>query len=88
MAILAYNNSYHSSIKMSPFEAQFGRSPVLVADVIMKNQLPSNTRIRDIADYNIALRKSAAYIQDMVFQNSEASRIRMKTNYDWRLCEN
>ena len=82
MAISAYNNSYHGSIKMSPFEAQFGRPPVLVADVIMNHQLPSNTRVRDIADYTIALRKSAAYIQDMVLQNSEAARIRMKTNYD------
>jgi hypothetical protein len=82
MAISAYNNSYHASIKMSPFEAQFGRPPVLVADVIMNHQLPSNTRVRDIADYTIALRKSAAYIQDMVLQNSEAARIRMKTNYD------
>ena len=82
MAISAYNNSYHSSIKMSPFEAQFGRSPVLVADIIMNNQLPPNTRVRDIADYTIALRKSAAYIQDMVLQNSEAARIRMKKNYD------
>ena len=82
MAISAYNNSYHSSIKMSPFEAQFGRSPVLVADIIMNNQLPPNTRVRDIADYTIALRKSAAYIQDMVLQNSEAARIRMNKNYD------
>jgi hypothetical protein len=48
----------------------------------MNHQLPSNTRVRDIADYTIALRKSAAYIQDMVLQNSEAARIRMKTNYD------
>ena len=37
LAVSAYNNSYHVSIKMSPHEALFGRKPVLVADVILNN---------------------------------------------------
>ena len=37
MAISSYNNSHHSSIGMSPYEARFGVRPTLVADVIMKN---------------------------------------------------
>ena len=82
LAISSYNNSYHSSIKMIPYEAQFGRPPVLVADVIMNHQLPSNTRIKDVADYTIALRRSAARIHDMVLQNTESARTRMKMNYD------
>jgi hypothetical protein len=82
MAISAYNNSCHTAIKMSPYEAQFGRPPVLVADVIMNNQLPSNTRVQDVADFTIALRKSAEYINDMIQENTEAARKRMKANYD------
>ena len=72
----------HSAIKMTPYEAQFGRAPVLVADVIMNNQLPSNTRIQDVADLTIALRKSTEYINDMVQENTEAARKRMKANYN------
>ncbi len=38
MAISAYNNSYHSSIRMTPYEAQFGCKSFLVNDVIMNHQ--------------------------------------------------
>ena len=48
MAISAYNNSYHSSIKMTPYEAQFGRKLILVSDVIMNHQLPASTKLKDI----------------------------------------
>ena len=82
MAISAYNNSYHSSIKMTPYQAQFSRPPVLVADIIMNNQLPANTRIKDVAEFTTALRKSAAYVSDMIRENTLSSRTRMKSNYD------
>ena len=35
----AYNNVLHSSIRMTPFEANFGRPSVLVSDVILNNHL-------------------------------------------------
>jgi hypothetical protein len=67
---------------MTPYEAQFGRPPVLVADVIMNNQLPSNTRIQDVADFTKALRRSAEYISDIIRENTTAAKDRQKTNYD------
>ena len=53
MAISAYNNSYHSSIKMTPYEAQFGRKLILVSDVIMNHQLPASTKLKDISDFTL-----------------------------------
>ena len=39
MALSAFNNSFHSTIKMTPFEAQFHRHSIQVSDVFMNNQL-------------------------------------------------
>ena len=47
--ISAYNNCNHSSIKMTQYQAQFSRPPVLVADIIMNNQLPAKTRQSEVA---------------------------------------
>ncbi len=82
MAISAYNNPYHSSIKMTPYEAQFGRPSVMVSDVITSNQLPANTGIKDVADFTIALRGSAQYVSDVIRENTIASQDRQKLNYD------
>ena len=82
MAISAYNNSYHSSIKMTPFEAQFGRKSVLVSDIIMNHQLPSSTRIRDIADFTLALRESAAYVNDIIHRNTIEAQNKQQYNYN------
>jgi hypothetical protein len=82
LAISAYNNSYHSSIRMTPFEALFGRKSVLVADMIMNHQLPSSTRLRDVSDFTIALRRSAEYISSVINENSRVAQARQKIQYD------
>ena len=35
MAISSYNNSFHSSIGMTPFEAHYGRPSTAVADIVL-----------------------------------------------------
>lgn len=71
IAISAYNNSLHSTIGMSPYKALFGRPPVLVADIILNNQLLSSTRIRDVSEYVIALRKNAEYLNRIISERTE-----------------
>ena len=78
MAIAAYNNSYHSTIEMTPYEAQFGRQPVIVADIILKNQLPANTKIKDVSEFTIALRKSAENISLLMRDNTANAQAKQK----------
>ena len=78
MAIAAYNNSYHSTIEMTPYEAQFGRQPVIVADIILKNQLPANTKIKDVSEFTIALRKSAENISLLIRDNTANAQAKQK----------
>ena len=82
MAISAYNNSYHSTIKMTPYEAQFGRKPVIVAEVIMNNQLPANTKIKDVSQLTVALRKSAEFITEIIRENTINAQAKQKFYYD------
>ena len=82
MAISSYNNSYHSSIRMCPYEAVFGRKPVLVSDIILGHQLTSSTRIKDIADFTYALRISASTINEMIYENTTKAQNKQKLNYD------
>ncbi len=82
MAVSAYNNSYHASIRMTPYEAMFGRPPVLVCDVIMNNQLPSTTRISDVSSFIKFLRLNADYVCSIIRKNSDVARARQKANYD------
>ena len=82
MAISAYNNSLHTSIGMTPFEAHFGRKSVLVADVVMNHQLPSTTRLNDISDFTFALRASASYISDIVRENTTRAQVKQQANYN------
>jgi hypothetical protein len=82
MAISAYNNSFHSSIGMTPFEAQFGRKSILVADVIMNHQLPAATRLKDVADFTFALRESAAYINEVIRENTLIAQDKQQSAYN------
>ena len=82
LSISAYNNTYHSSIGMTPYEAVFGRKSVFVADVIMNNQLPSNTKLKDIADFTFALRRSADHVSRIIRENTLVAQAKQKLNYD------
>jgi len=82
MAIAAYNSSVHSTIGISPFEAMFGRTPVLVADVIAKNKLPSNTRLSDVSEFVVRLKRNASRIHESILRHSVEAQARQKKNYD------
>ena len=82
MAIAAYNTSFHSTIKMTPYEAQFGRKPVIVADIILNNQLPADTKIKDVSEFTIALRKSAEHISELIRDNTANAQTKQKFYYD------
>ena len=82
LAISAYNNSFHSTIKMTPYEALFGRKSVIVADVILNNQLPPDTKLRDISEFVKALRSHADFVSQVVRENTLIAKERQKANYD------
>ena len=82
LSVSAYNNSYHSTIKMAPYSAMFGRHPVLVSDVLCKNQLPSSDKLRDVSDFVKALRVNADYICEIIRENTAAARVRQKQSFD------
>ncbi len=81
-AISAYNDSNHSTIKMSPFEAIFHVKPVLVADVILNRQLTANTKLNDVSQYIFGLRRAASVVNKMIKQQTELAQIKQKRNYD------
>jgi hypothetical protein len=82
MAISSYNNSYHSTIKMTPYEAYFGRKSVLVSDVLLNNQLPADTRIKDVAEFTLSLRQAAVKLNKILLDNTREAQARQKYNYD------
>lgn len=82
MAISAYNCTIHSTIKMTPFEAVFGRQPVLVSDVILNNQLPADTKLKDVSYFVRALRLNADYISSLINEHTDKSQVKQKKSYD------
>ena len=81
-AVSAYNNSYHATIKMTPYEALFGRIPVLVSDLILSHQLPSKTKLSEVSDFVKSLRIQAEFINQMIVENTFEAKARQKENYD------
>jgi len=82
MATSAYNNVAHSSIGMTPFEANFGRPSVLVSDVLMNNQLPSSTKLKDVSYFVKALRLNADYLSSLINENTKTAQASQKKSYD------
>ena len=81
-AVSAYNNSYHATIKMTPYDALFGRKPVLVSDLILSHQLPSKTKLSEVSDFVKSLRIQAEFINQMIVENTFEAKARQKENYD------
>lgn len=82
LAISSYNNSIHSSIGISPFEALFGRKPVMVSDVINNSQLPANTLIRNVSDFIINLKVRAFEMNEAIKKQIEIAQAKQKLQYD------
>ncbi len=60
----------------------FGRPSVSVPDVLLNNQLPSNTQIKDVSDFIKALRINADYICEIIRQSTAEARNKQKLSYD------
>ncbi len=82
MAISAYNCTMHSTIKMTPFEAVFGRQPVLVSDVILNNQLRADTKLKDVSYFVRALRLNADYISSLINEHTDKAQEKQRKSYD------
>lgn len=82
MAISAYNNSYHSTIGVTPFEAMFGRPSIQVADVLLNNQLPASTKMSEVSNFIRALRLNADYISSTIRENTNRAQTRQKKYHD------
>jgi hypothetical protein len=72
MAISSYNNSKHATIGMSPYEALFGRPPV--ADIILNNDLPPNTKVRDISEFVAGIKKNALKLNEVLNERTAAAK--------------
>ena len=83
MGISAYNNSYNSSIGMSPYEARFGIKPTLLADVIMNNGSNEVTS-QHLGDFIVGLKSAAEHIQKVVEFNKDLAHSKQKEQYDKR----
>ena len=82
LSISAYNNSYHSTLKMTPFEAMFGRPSVLVSDVLLNNKLPADTKLKDVSQFIKVLRLNADYVSALIGEHTGQAQQRQKLNYD------
>jgi hypothetical protein len=82
MAISSYNNSKHATIGMSPYEALFCRPPVLVADIILNNDLPPNTKVRDISEFVAGIKKNALKFNEVLNERTAAAKEIQKTLSD------
>ncbi|XGW22596.1 hypothetical protein V3C99_005091 [Haemonchus contortus] len=79
----AYNVSPHTATGESPFFALYGFDPVYPSNVIPASEI-SPYRI-DIDDYRSELMSGMKLTQDLIKENAESYRNKMKKQYDKRL---
>ena len=82
MALSAYNNSVHSTTKMTPFEALYHRPSVQVSDVLLANQLPFGTVPHTVSDFILQVRRSAEHISNVLLDNTQRAQHKQKEQYD------
>ena len=82
MAVSSYNNAFHTSIGMTPFEAHFGRPGYLVSDLILNYPLPASTSYRDVSEYTVELWNNSQRLNAIIRSNLAAAHEKQKTNYD------
>jgi hypothetical protein len=88
LAVNSYNNTVQSSIGMAPSEALFNRPPVLIADLICNNRLPSNTNIDNVGEHTLQLWKNAQRVRREITFNKEVAQEKQKANYDKSVRDN
>ena len=82
MAISSINNSYHSTLGMTHYEAHYGRPSSMVQDVILNTQLPVGTKHSDVSEFTMDLVKNAEIIIKIVDERQTLAQAKMKSNYD------
>ncbi len=82
LAVSAYNSSVHSSIGMSPYEALFARPPVNVVDCIVRNQLPSDTKMGNVHLFVEDLKLTALKINGIIEENTRVAQAKQKHYFD------
>ena len=82
MALSAYNNSVHSTTKMTPYEALYHRPSVQVCDVLLANQLPFGTAPHSVSDFILDLRRKAELINNTLLENTHIAQAKQKQQYD------
>ena len=82
MAISSYNNSHHSSIGLTPFEAHYGRPSVMIQDIVLNNPLTQGTRYTDVNEYVVGLWENASRIQGVIRENIQLAKEKQKLAYD------
>jgi hypothetical protein len=82
MAISSYNNSFNSSIGMTPFEAHYCRPSVQIQDVVLGNPLPSSTKPKDVSEYTLGVWQAAESLRARVRSNLEQAHADQKLQYD------
>ena len=79
-SISAYNTTVHSSLKLSPYEALFAKSPTILAEVMLA--VPVDTNQNEITQYVKDLKRNASEINRKVNNNLDLAREKQKKYYD------
>jgi hypothetical protein len=82
MAVASYNNAFHTSIGMTPFEAHFGRPGSLISDIVLNHKLPAETRYHNVSDFTVALYENAKRIDAIIHSSLYQAHEKQKTAYD------
>lgn len=80
-AISAYNTSPHASSGFSPYEANFGRVPVTLTDVMLDPQ-PVEQAKEKLNDYVSRIKSNAEVINRKINDNLNEAHKRQKEQYD------
>jgi hypothetical protein len=82
MATSAYNNSYHSTIKMSPHEALYHTKPVLISDIVLNNVSQEVSNSTHVYNFVKSLQSRAQSINQFINNQTAAARDKQKQYYD------
>jgi sulfur carrier protein ThiS len=81
-SISAYNTSMQASIGVSPYEANFGRRPITLADVMLTSSELDLAGPRSVGDYVQQLKANAEKVAAKMNENLVEARRKQKMYYD------
>jgi hypothetical protein len=81
-ALSAYNTTKQASIGYSPYEANFGRVPITLADVMLTSRELDLGGERRLSDYVDQLKSNASKVNKKMVENLAEARATQKAFYD------